>query len=496
MDESGVPYVAEDDTHVIPIKNIRRTGFGTCPEATGIVRWQPREGMTFEIVFPGVSHVGLSQYYQPAASIGGAGALQKMSPDADWHAETLDGQDLKLYGTYPKVTHSHTIRNGISEQHAVLSGAVAFARVRLRRDNPLSFWHETTPGNRLFFAGVKVDRWLELKEVEFRRDDSICTRMQSFLRLADEPHLTLMGSWQKVVGEECGWLVFDSKELLTDDKWFGSDCDSVRFLLSFVTCRWVPFLWRDTYVDESTIERIYYGWQRVAIERGLIPAPVPLGGTIESLKFGTDVLKAIPGMLASLRALSGDYDVAWIMSPIWTAAGSFADDKLALACVSLERLAQSHIELRKRQATGYGNAEPGLLPKEAAQSVRDALLQCAKAEAAKLGIQNDAAKVLEQRIGNITQTPNANKLEKIFADLRIDLSKKDRMTISTRNKCLHGNRTMQANPGLAALGSEIERFDTLVTLVQKAILKLLGYRGPYVDYGERPANDNFPIKFL
>lgn len=495
MDNSA-PYVDKDGTHLIPIKNIRRTGFEAYPEATGIIRWQPKDGMTFEILFPGVSHVGLSQYYQTTASVGGAGSLQKLSPDADWHAETRDGQDVKLYGTFPKVSHSHTIRNRISEQHAALSGSVAYARVRIRRDNPLSFWHETTPDNRLFFPGVKIDHWPELEEVEFRRDDSICKRTRGFLRLADEPRLTLMGSWQTVVGEECGWLVYDSKELLPDDKWFGNECDSVRFLLSFLTCKCVPFLWRDTYIDDSSIERIYYGWQRVTTERGLIPAPVPLGGTIESLKFGRDVLTTMPGMLASLRALSDDYDVAWIMSPIWTAASSFADDKLALACVSLERLAQSHIDVCKRQASLCGNPAPSWLSTEAATSLREALWQCAKAEVAGLGIQADAAEILEKRIGNITQTPNANKLEKVFVDLGIGLSKKDRTTISTRNKCLHGNRTMRANPDLGVLGSEIERFDTLVTLVQKAILKLLEYRGPYVDYGARPAHGNFPIKSL
>lgn len=320
--------------------------------------------------------------------------------------------------------------------------------------------------------------------------------MRSFLHLADEPRLVLMGSWQEVLGEGCGWLVFDPKERLTNDKWFTDDCESVRCLLSFATGKSVPFLWKDKFVDETTLERTYYGWQRVPVERGHVLAPLPLGGTIESLRFGQYVCKAMPSMLAQLQAISSEHDVSWIMSPIWTASGTFADDKLALACVSVERLTQAHQQARRRQVQSGGEYTQGWLQQQASEQLRGALLLCLESEVTRLGIQADVAGVLRKRIDNLTQLPNANKLESTFADLGIALTEQERATISTRNKCLHGVRTLGANHGLAALGSEIERFETLVSIVQKAVLKLLNYTGPYVDYADRPTTGNFPIKFL
>jgi len=65
-----------------------------------------------------------------------------------------------------------------------------------------------------------------------------------------------------------------------------------------------------------------------------------------------------------------------------------------------------------------------------------------------------------------------------------------------RNDCLHGRRTLGDADSLDDIRVEVARFDTLRTLINKAVLARLGFRGPYVDYAARPTSGPFPVRNL
>ena len=49
-------------------------------------------------------------------------------------------------------------------------------------------------------------------------------------------------------------------------------------------------------------------------------------------------------------------------------------------------------------------------------------------------------------------------------------------------------------PGALAL--EVRRVDILRTLIHRGFLALLGYKGPYIDYADRPAEGNYRLRYL
>lgn len=68
--------------------------------------------------------------------------------------------------------------------------------------------------------------------------------------------------------------------------------------------------------------------------------------------------------------------------------------------------------------------------------------------------------------------------------------------IKNRNRSLHGSRTMGDETETRAIAEELLRFDTLRTLINRALLTILGYAGVYTDYSARPTQGNFPLGLI
>ena len=60
---------------------------------------------------------------------------------------------------------------------------------------------------------------------------------------------------------------------------------------------------------------------------------------VEALRFGDEVLDHLPHFFAQFVRLSASFDFRFVLHPLWMALEGVLDDRLALASVSLERLA-------------------------------------------------------------------------------------------------------------------------------------------------------------
>jgi hypothetical protein len=47
-----------------------------------------------------------------------------------------------------------------------------------------------------------------------------------------------------------------------------------------------------------------------------------------------------------------------------------------------------------------------------------------------------------------------------------------------------------------AVAEAVLRFDTMRTLINRALLTILGSSGPYIDYSARPEKGNFPMGLI
>ena len=110
-------------------------------------------------------------------------------------------------------------------------------------------------------------------------------------------------------------------------------------------------------------------------------------------------------------------------------------------------------------------------------------------------LTKNAVRILGIKIDNLCKPTNADKLSMVFEELGIALGDLENQVISNRNRSLHGKKMLKNGSDTQQCDEETQRYDILRTLIGRALLHMLGYEGPYVDYGARPETGNFPIQF-
>ena len=111
-------------------------------------------------------------------------------------------------------------------------------------------------------------------------------------------------------------------------------------------------------------------------------------------------------------------------------------------------------------------------------------------------IPDDVLAVIKRKIANIHQPPNADKRALVFTDVGLTLRVDEADAIANRNRALHGRATLEDAENLQSIDEELRRFNVMRTLIHKAILRLLDYNGPYMDYGDHPDGKAYTIKIL
>lgn len=495
------PQQLDDGSHLIPIHRIRCAGCESHPAVTGSVRWSPERGTTFEIDLPAVSQAELPRYYRVDDARVGCGRFMQPSTEARWTAETSAGLPVRLYATQETPsyeTHYGTHGSGFSSR---IAGKATFVEVHLPKNDPLAFWGPIESAQRFFLVGFGSRHWTTTDRVSYLCDSAVVTMNRCSLLLSDISTVRIVGAGPRVCLPLGAWLECDTSD--AEDP-FTYPRSTDRSFISFLTGRRIPFLWHDTLISDSILRRVYFGWNVVDLEEitESHTQPLPLHDSIEALRFSREVVGQLPALYERYRDLNECFEFEWILHPIWTANRGVMDDRLALVSVSLERLATEWSNLKKTR-DGISSRAHEIWKDERIGGIRDRLSQALEEAIAESRLSSDSAddseqtiaSLLRKRIQNIAQSPNADRLVGVFMDLGMVLTVEEKKAIGNRNRALHGARTLRGF-ATADFDVEAERFDTIRILITKALLKLLRYRGPYINYVARPDQGNFPVERL
>lgn len=490
MSQKATPAIAEDGTHVFPISSLASPNGGHYAGASGEIRWNPTSGLTFKFRVSGGSSSDDALNVEGSTQREQAG-FYEVSRDPSWVGTIAGGKTFRLFATNGVTQKDIPLGTNCTSTTTVLIGKAVYGELVLPNDGPVSFFRSTPRNPRYMIAGFQPCAWPDFYEEHFNEGQSF--RSVGSLTLQAAPLLRVIREEGCGVGDGA-WLVYEgdvSPDIRTPPDIF----KEARRFISFLVGRSVPFLWTDRFTEPDHLTRQYYGSPHGYSAILGNEQPLPLCRLCDVMRYCQDVCAKLPALFERLQTVAKDYDIDFISSPIWSAFDTYADDKLAFACVSLERLATAHEEFLARNPSLTPQTDE-FLTSEQASALKSALGEVVRVQAGPLNISEDAIRFLvDKKINNIHMPPNADKLKNVFTFLGLDLSSDEKKAIDYRNRTLHGRRTM-TNITLTAVAEETRRFDILRTLINKAMLRLLDYDGPYMDCGAPEPSKGFSIKVL
>ena len=484
------PKLLPDGTHYFPIETLLGMDGLAIPDARGDISWSAKDGLTYRFEY---SHAPTNEAVPSPSGLtppDQIGSICEIPDIPSWSGTIAGGLSFSLFGAGGKVdTHSSAVGGRYSSQ-SILTGEAAFATIDLLLDHPLSFRHDTPALRREFVPSFMLLSWPDSEEYTYQDATIHHRRSRNRILLQDDPKIMVYsGSTRPGTGH--GVWVVDEGTGPPSDRMPSIGAEDARGFLSFLVGRNLPFYWRDTFPVQGRVRRLYISFLRPHSPVLGNEQPLPLCHVREAYPQGVEIGYRLPQLFAQFREVREDYNLDFVFSPLWTAFDGFLDDKLAGACVSLERLATAHADYLKNNGAGKPKVE--FLSKQQGKALRERLTKAAEDVAAANPIPDDVLTIIKNKIANIHQPPNADKLELIFTHLGLELRDDERQAISNRNRALHGRATL-AGLDLAAINEELIRFNILRTLVHKAVLRLIGYEGPYMDYGDNPIDMAYSVK--
>ena len=327
----GVARIEANGSHCVPINEIQRPNEEPIAGSHGEVHWSQRDGITVRLELPIALGRAVQYVNRPRKpSQGGSGSLHAISFDPEWLGRTADGGQVRLFATNADTRTTFTTTNGTTSSCQIIAGSAAYAEVILRRRDALSFWHDTPQRERLFVLGFQISRWPEEEGVVFSLEGTQTRTSRQCISLSSDKSFSLYRAKCLPESIQGAWLTHGHKD--GPAFWYPEPCDAVRVLISLLVGQWTPFLWRDSFLDDDQLSRLYFGWHRDVRPPVGSEQPVPLTRCVEALRYGQKIAARMPRLLEQIAATRPNYNIEWILSPLWTAASSFVDDQLALAC--------------------------------------------------------------------------------------------------------------------------------------------------------------------
>jgi hypothetical protein len=546
------PRLMPDGTHNYPVVNVSIPAHGVNGNGTGEVTWHPEKGLQFRIEATSTLEAALGGFRQTSRPAASAGEIREPSCDAQLVGKIAGtGDTIQLFELAANTRSQSQSGTADFSMKTIVSGTAVAATVRIERDSKLSFWHETIGDRRLLIPDLWMHQWLNEDKAEWKSDGTYYSSARFSCPLSDSPNLTLFSASKLPHDRYACWLAFDALLIPEGERnWYTPDaCVAARSLLSFLTGKRLPFLWLDHFLDESHLTRTYFGTAKVDDfrheDQGYQPVP------FRSLQHGLSVVAVLPSLFTSYLSLRKWIDLDWVAGPLWYAATAYLDDKLGLATVSLERFGTAHSSYleanpdKKRPRIRFLSKEQfkslkkellasiesfateksidlaqnrfpivssiidktvdeiaklddSLFPSELLGDLRMRMNEALRiaGEANKLQLDDTKKKIIENRLNSFAEKTNPDKLIESIEYDGLAVSDLELEAIKKRNDCLHGRRTLLDATNLTEIMEEMARFDTLRTLINKALLARLGYLGLYVDYAARPPQGQFPVKNL
>jgi hypothetical protein len=404
-----------------------------------------------------------------------------------------------------------------------------YAVVDLPTHRKLAFDNNTSEDFRLFYVGHSGRKFHIREEDVFFRDHDLTEYKNSrcSATLTDEPRVAVVCSNQLVKCKPSAWISFEQAPVDDDLKLFGHN--EIQFI-SFLHGRKIVSHWADRRMSPDLIRRTYYGWVKISNSNyeDCDHQPLPYLSGVVSLQYSGDVLDQLPELYQKFCETSRLIDYEEILHPLWTAFNGVLQDRLALASVSLERLAsvwdrarENILEGPPRSNNSVWKQKPFLRrlrktliaalnkvweKQPANERCTSKIVSCLKIKLKEFILGKDCESLSEEerqelkavistRLNNITQIPNSANLRRPFEDLALKLATKEQEALMKRNDALHGN---QEEGELSILDHDLstEYFDHLRMLITKFILKVCRYEGPFIDYASRPETGNFSVVAL
>ncbi|MBX3421965.1 MAG: hypothetical protein KF752_10475 [Pirellulaceae bacterium] len=506
----------QDGSHHVTLNSIRFRDCPLYPKTEGWLKWTATEGVELEFTFHDLFRVEQSAYYRPTEEMPcGVGRFVTVDLSLpDWTALTIDGTEVRIYGFLGKPVSTQTNHNGRLTCSSGFSGSCASVAVDIPTKRKLAFRNGTDSfAYRMFFIGHVGNCFHQSESVDFHDlDGSSISTGRSRILLSNSPKIELYGANGLVTTRPASWVSYGRSPVASETDWVGHE---ERSFISFLNGDMVAFPFADTFLNDDLITRTYFGPVRCRQsnneENEPLHAPLPMFG-VERFEFGHEVLERLPKLYEEFKKNSELVDFVGILHPIWTALHGVLDDRLALASLSIERLAsiwtKSRMQIRPEldcNTSQIWSNRPLLkgIRRELLTAVQELVSQTLVSrlrthlESSDLTGIDEAALfelsgVLEARLSNLTGAPNSAKLQLPFQEVGLLLNSNEVSAIKQRNAALHGSD--QGATSLAVRDEGNRVFDTLRVLVNKFILKLCGYDGPYVDYSSRPDSGNFAIE--
>ncbi len=188
----------------------------------------------------------------------------------------------------------------------------------------------------------------------------------------------------------------------------------------------------------------------------------------------------------SFRTLADQYRLHEVAEQLLRSNYVYLNDKRRELALTLETLADSH----DRAARKGAKPQPPV-PKRAYRKVLPKLRMILRDN---LGAHEEGLKILGERLASSLNAPtNQAKHLSFLNGLGMTLTKEEEEAVLGRNPALHGAPFIPLGATPQEVHNEVRACWILRTLLNKAVLRILGYRGPYVDYGT-PGFPDRPIE--
>lgn len=468
--------------HSYVLADVRRPGGLPIEGGTGILRFGASSGLTYELNLPLSATAAVCGRDE---GLWGVGQTRPFDRKPSWLATGPDGGAIEIIEVQELVsTTSNETRTGTEATYTgghKITGRAAYARVEIRSEVPFAFYSDTPPLARALVPHFRLFRWPIVDKIAVEVPGAIQRRARSCIVLGERPWLAAFRcSLQSSSDEEAAWLCWDEDGSSLFE--FPEFCDLARHIVSLFVGVNCPFIWRDRFTSPRSIERVYHYAIPYEKYHG-DEQPVPLKGTL-GLQHVESVVPHIRPLFERYQRLKSEYQIPWLLGPLWACKRVWIEERLGLACVALERLSTAFAKVRE--------SRPDLRPftDEQYQAIRDAVTTAAAASR----IEGESLTILGKKLDNFNQPTNKDKLSQVFEGNGIQLTNEERAVISQRNDSLHGRRTLSDAEDNSAVNDEVRRFDIIRTLLHRAMLAILGYNGVYIDYGARPETGEFPVK--